>query len=514
MISDIAADPLEVLDPSTLTIEDAHPTLLPRVLAFIRTRVLAIIAVSLVILTPCFWHRRIEACDLGSHVYNAWLASLIERGQAPGLYIVHQWNNVLFDILLTRFGTLLGWPAAEKIIVSLTVLIFFWGAFALIAAASGRAAWTLVPALAMIAYGWTFNAGFFNYYLSLGLAFWSGAIFWRGKGAELLAGTALVPLVFLAHPLGLIWLVGTVIFAKSSEKLPGWWKTLPIVAGATVLYCVRIFLSHRYSVQWLPSPVPFYLMNGLNGVDQLVLGFRYRTLARVVFVLGAGCLLLDTVQRWKRQMSWKALWIPFELYGLAILATVLLPDRIVFPQYPVPFVFFLFRLSSVSAVFALCVLGCLQPRKWHLAVFSGIALFFFVMMYQDTGKIDNMERQAERLVSQLPAGQRVTATILPFSDSRFYFIDHIVDRACVEKCFSYSNFEPSSAAFRIRVGPVSPIVATSPEVVGQMELGTYIVKPADLPLFQIYQCSPSMTDLCMRELHAGEQTGLESSATP
>jgi hypothetical protein len=101
----------------------------------------------------------------------------------------------------------------------------------------------------------------------------------------------------------------------------------------------------------------------------------------------------------------------------------------------------------------------------------------------------------------------VTATIFPSSTSRFYFVDHIVDRACVQRCFSYSNFEPSSQAYRIRVRPGSPIVAATPEIVGQMELGTYVVQPSDLPLFQIYQCGSNLTDLCMSELSAGEQTG-------
>lgn len=515
--------PPEAVIPEIRTVTDRVPegeipksehgdgSVMPQVRSFVSTHAFAIAAVSVALLLPCFWHKRIEACDLGSHVYNAWLASLIERGKAPGLYLVHLWNNALFDILLTRFGTAFGWAAAERITVSLTVLVFFWGAFALVSAASSRAAWTLAPALAMIAYGWTFNIGFFNYYLSLGLAFWSAALLWRGKGTERLVGTLLVPLILLAHPLGLVWLIGTVTFAIATERLRGWWKFLPVAAGALLLYGVRALLAHRYAVQWLPSPVPFYLMNGLNGVDQLVLGFRYRTLARIVFVLGAGCFLLDAVQRLKDAASWRKLWVPLGLYALAILATVLLPDRIVFPQFPVPFVFFLFRFSTISAVFAICILGCLQPKKWHLAVFSIAAAVFFTMMYQDTGRIDAMEQQAERLVSQLPPGARVTATIWPFADSRFYFVSHIVDRACVEKCFSYSNFEPSSEAYRIRVRPGSSIVASSPETVGQMELGTYVVQPADLPLFQIYQCGSNMTDLCISELHAGEQTGSASN---
>src|SRR6266849_5652076 len=143
---------------------------------FVREHRLRVAIISVGLMIPCFWHRRIEAGDLGSHVYNAWLAQLIERGQAPGLHLARQWNNVLFDILLLKLGNLLGLAAAQKILVPLCVLIFFWGTFALISAVSRRPPWSLLPCLAMLAYGWTFNLGFFNYYLSLGLGFFAIAI--------------------------------------------------------------------------------------------------------------------------------------------------------------------------------------------------------------------------------------------------------------------------------------------------------------------------------------------------
>ncbi len=108
---------------------------------FVRARKSTILAISIVVIVPCLWHRRIEAGDLASHVYNAWLAQLIEKGQAPGLYIVRQWNNVLFDWLLLHAANLMGFVAAEKIVVSACSLIFFWGVFSLVAAASGRPPW-------------------------------------------------------------------------------------------------------------------------------------------------------------------------------------------------------------------------------------------------------------------------------------------------------------------------------------------------------------------------------------
>ena len=46
---------------------------------------------------------------------------------------------------------------------------------------------------------------------------------------------------------------------------------------------------------------------------------------------------------------------------------------------------------------------------------------------------------------------------------------------------------------------------SSYDPVPEMEDGTYEVQPEDLPAYQIYQCSPSGTDLCIRPLEAGEE---------
>ena len=112
------------------------------------------IGLSVAVLIPCFWHDRIAAGDLGSHTYNAYLASLIRQGQAPGLYIAPQWTNALFDLLLSSAAIALDFLAAERLVVSAAVLVFFWGAFAFIAVQGQRRPWLLTPAIAAIAYGY------------------------------------------------------------------------------------------------------------------------------------------------------------------------------------------------------------------------------------------------------------------------------------------------------------------------------------------------------------------------
>ena len=43
---------------------------------FVRAKKWTILAISILMIVPCLWHRRIEAGDLASHVYNAWLGTV------------------------------------------------------------------------------------------------------------------------------------------------------------------------------------------------------------------------------------------------------------------------------------------------------------------------------------------------------------------------------------------------------------------------------------------------------
>jgi hypothetical protein len=150
----------------------------PALAALGRSRWLYVL-VSVLVLAPCYWQPRVQAGDLSSHIYNAWLAQLIESGHMQGLQIVGQTTNILFDLMLTGLFKLAGAEAAQRLSVSLAVLIFIWGAFQFARVVSGRPPWQILPCIAMLAYGWVFHMGFFNFYLSLGLCFWALALLWK-----------------------------------------------------------------------------------------------------------------------------------------------------------------------------------------------------------------------------------------------------------------------------------------------------------------------------------------------
>jgi hypothetical protein len=485
----------------------ANDTPFSSVIAILREPRLRFAFVSAVLLIPCLWHPRIEAGDLPSHVYNAWLAQLIEKGQAPGLYLARQWNNILFDYCLLHAANVVGFPAAQKIVVSACVLIFFWGVFALIAAITDRLPWFLAPCIAMLCYGYSFNMGFLNYYLSIGLACLSLAFFWRGRGMDWIAGIVLMPSVLLAHPIGFVWLIGTLAYMQIRKRLPGWWKlALPLsaVAGFFPFYWYLTQHAVKFTADW--DRGPFYLY---NGADQLALyGQRYVWLAAGLFCFGVFCVAFEAIAGCRGKESWKPSALLFELFFVTFFATALLPENLRLSLYAGWVGLLGSRLTTISAILGLCILGFLKSRKWHVAGFGACAVVFFGFLYQDTKWLNQLEANAEALVRTSPPGTRVIPTIWAPAGSRVAFVGHVVDRACIGYCFNYANYEPSSGQFRVRVRPGSRVVTDSSDDSEDMSAGQYAVQDEDLPLKQIYQCDPAdLTRLCIRDLQSGEKNG-------
>jgi hypothetical protein len=476
-----------------------------RAATFLRTNAKRALLISLLILVPCFWHKRIEAGDLPSHTYNAWLAHLVKTGQAPSLYIEPRWNNIVVDVALEKIGALAGFVVAERLVVAVSVLIFFWGAFALISAANQRPPWMLVPAIAMVTYGWTFYSGFLNFYLAIGLAFMAVSLLWRGRGVDLLIAGALAGIALLAHPLAFTCLVGLAVYFRLADATRGWRRWSPPALALLAILGCHFYVIHLYTLHWHSKD--FYAM---NGADQMVLfGARYAKLARIVFAFVAFCLLYGARYEWRANIAWTGR-APLEVWAILISAAAMLPEQIAFSRDdPMPFAFLISRLTSVSAVLALCVLGSVKPRTWHLVGLTLCASLFFFWTCEDTGLLNDMEGQVEKMVSGLPSGRRIIETIhLPPEHSRLRYINHMVDRACIGKCYAYANYEPSTGKFRIRVRPGSPIVTDSAIDSSDMDSGVYVVRPQDLPMNEIYQCDPkNLAKLCIRELSAGEQNG-------
>ncbi|HEX4603510.1 MAG TPA: hypothetical protein VH724_05905, partial [Candidatus Angelobacter sp.] len=392
-------------------------------------RWMGIVLVSVALLVPCFWHLHIGAGDLRSHVYNAWLVQLIERGQAPGLWIAHVWNNVLFDYLLSALGRYFSLPVAGRIGAGIAVLVFFWGSFAFVSAVAGHSAWSIAPLLAAVSYGWTFQQGLLNYFLALGLAFAGLALFLRRSVWRWAALAIFVPAAFLAHPLGAAWFLGAAVYLGIANVTPRRFHAVLVCTAIALLFVGRLYLHSHYRVEGPLTSALFNLMF-YNGLDQLVFTKRYvlpvAILAAFIAIVIAGEIIQSkSVQRLLAETA-----LPLGLCVVVQAGILLLPNSIWLPQYPAAISALTTRGTSVSAVLLCALLGAIRPRKWHYPVLTGISAIFFLLLYQDTGALSRFEAQAERLVRSIPAGQRVIATIGGPSDYRFS-LNHLADVSCV-----------------------------------------------------------------------------------
>ena len=463
------------------------------------------ILLSALLLIPVFWHSHVEAGDLGSHVYNAWLAQLVQKGTAPGVYAVWQWHNVLFDLLLLSLSNLFGIHAAERIAVAFCVLLFFWSLFALIAVATRRPPWFLTPLLAMLAYGFVFHMGFMNYYLSIALACLGLSLVWSGRPKFQLVSLLLIPFMLLAHPLGVLWFLGAAAYWLLWQHLPRWRIALP-AGGLLLILAVRWFLAHHSGneVEWPDHPFYFF-----NGADQFVVfGERYRYISAMVLAFSLLMAGLDLRRAPRAASWWKDRLLLLELCLIAFCVTSLLPENLKLHHSAGWIGFLVSRLTLITAIYALCLLGSLSLRKWHLAALSACALLFFGFLYQDTSLVARLEANAEKLTRSLPFGTRVLQTVAAPPDWRTPFINHSLDRACIGHCFAFSNYEPSTKQFRLRVREGSPVVVFDSDDSGSMDSGDYEVQPEDLPLKQIDQCDPAdPTILCIRDLSPYEING-------
>src|ERR1035437_2665242 len=213
------------------------------------------IALSIFLLAPVYWQSRVQAGDLSSHIYNAWLTQLIESGRSQGLVIVSQTTNILFDLMLGGLFRLFGAEAAQRISVSIAVLVFVWGAFRFISVVGGRPAWHLLPCVAMLAYGWVFHMGFFNFYLSMGLCFWALAVTWEWHPRSVAIAVPLLVLAYLAHALPVVWTVGLLMYQWVARRMSPRSRVFATAGWLLGIVLLQIVAGDKMSGEWSPQQI-------------------------------------------------------------------------------------------------------------------------------------------------------------------------------------------------------------------------------------------------------------------
>jgi len=241
---------------------------------------------------------------------------------------------------------------------------------------------------------------------------------------------------------------------------------------------IRVFLMTHFPSRWLSGQA-----FDITGADQLsVFGAKYYPLAFMLLAVWISLFLrvMDDIGE-----ELPTLDIPFQICLVTAAVVLLIPAAVRLPGYHHALTFINDRMSLMVAVMACVLLGHALPsnrEKGAIAVLMGL---FFSFLYVDTRSLNCIEDFTVASISTLPANSRVISALCDLQTA-VNPLAHIVDRACIGRCFSVANYEPSTAAFRIRALPGNSIVASDYRDSEALQDGTYLLKASDEPIYQIY----------------------------
>jgi hypothetical protein len=198
--------------------------------------------------------------------------------------------------------------------------------------------------------------------------------------------------------------------------------------------------------------------------------------------------------------------IPFQLWLLNAAAVLLVPNQIIFPQFARELGYITTRLSLGAALLLCAMLAAAPLTKVDKIALLATAGLFFGLLYQADRHLNRLENRLDAAIQAIPPMQRVIWQA-PAQSLFWLCVQHDIDRACVGRCFSYGNYEPSSDQFRVRAHPNNGVVLSDHTDVDAVRMGSYTVHARDLPMQLIYPCDKEFENVCSRPLRLGDISG-------
>ena len=137
--------------------------------------------------------------------------------------------------------------------------------------------------------------------------------------------------------------------------------------------------------------------------------------------------------------------VTFQLCALSALGIFILPTTVLIPGFHHTLTYIAERMSLGVGICVCGLLGAAHPRAWERYALTAVAAVFFVFIYRDERALNSVEDRMQDAVAQLSPGQRVVSGVID-PDLRVPTLDHMIDRVCVGRCFSYANYEPLHVA--------------------------------------------------------------------
>jgi hypothetical protein len=280
-----------------------------------------------------------------------------------------------------------------------------------------------------------------------------------------------------AHLLPVAWSFGLIAYLWLARRIAPRYRVLLTGGALAAMGCLHAVLAWKYVSRW--SPRQFV---SVTGADQVwVFESKYYLLLIALLAIWSVLFLNLLRQRGARRV---VLGIPFQLCVLSAAIVTVLPNAVLLPGYQHALSYIAERMSLGVGISVCALLGTARSSLWHRSGLAAVAAAFFCFLYADERALNRFENELESVVAALPPGQKVINGITD-TTSRGNALAHVIDRACVGRCYSYANYEPSTAQFRVRATGPNPYVTHRYGDSYAMQTGTYRLREADLPLLQV-----------------------------
>ena len=136
---------------------------------------------------------------------------------------------------------------------------------------------------------------------------------------------------------------------------------------------------------------------------------------------------------------------------------LILPATVFIPGFLHALAYIAERMSLGVGICVCALLAAVRPRPFERYAMLAVALLFFAFLYRDERVLNAFEDRMGGAVAGIAPGQRVVS-LVDDPDLRVNALTHMIDRVCIGRCYSYANYEPSTAQFRVRAVAANPIV--------------------------------------------------------
>jgi hypothetical protein len=256
----------------------------------------------------------------------------------------------------------------------------------------------------MLAYGWVFHMGFFNFYLSMGLCFWVFAVVWDWHPRSVAIAVPLLVLAYLAHALPVVWTVGLLLYQWLARRMSPRSRVYVTAGSLLGMVLVQIVVGHTLFSRWSLQQIKM-----ASGADQLWVfdGKYYVVLVGLLIVWGM--LFLDLLRDSGPRSVVSSL--PFQFCVISAAAVSVLPTTILLPGFHHTLVYIAERMSLGVGICVCALLAAARPRAFQRYALALVVVVFFGFLYRDEKILNAIEDRMGGVISQIPAGQHIVSRV-------------------------------------------------------------------------------------------------------